>query len=94
MSNLTLRVNVQSTHQQRFDSSWREALADVLASSGAAVTDVGGGTDLQTGESDNEYEVTARKETLDRMFEALRSAHYSYRAFDELYNTEVSANHA
>jgi hypothetical protein len=93
MTNETLDLIVQSTSAQRFDREWRASLEKTLAASGAAVVDVGGGTDLSTDISDNEYEITGSSETLTRSLAALREDGYGYRATN-FYGVEVSAYHA
>jgi hypothetical protein len=93
MNTETLDLVVQSTSRQRFDREWRAALEDTLTAAGVAVVDVGGGTDLSTGISDNEYEITGSGEALNRSLTALRELGYRYSAFN-FYGGEVGTHDA
>lgn len=90
MHSITLEVVVKSTAAQRANPDWRAQLTSVLAADGAAVIDVGGGTDLSSLESDNEYEITATTEKLYLTLYGLQNAGYSFTAFDTLTGLRIN----
>ena len=80
---------MHSTADQRFDPKWQADLAQLFQNSGVAAFVIGGGTDLATDESNNEYEITGHKAALEKAFDALRADKYSFVA-RTFYGEEVA----
>jgi hypothetical protein len=92
MSNQTWNLVVHSTAEQRFSPAWHRVLEDILLGAGVAPIDVGGGTDLSTNQSDNDYEITGSEAALERALTSLRSNKYSFAAFTQ-YSDEPLETH-
>jgi hypothetical protein len=94
MNNMILDVVVRSAAAERFDSQWREQLVSTLLSGNVAVTDVGGGTDMSTDMSENEYEIIGRSENVTRALELLEEHGYTYQAFSPYGDVVRESTHA
>ena len=92
MSNQTWNLVVHSTAEQRFNPAWHQALETLLLRAGVAAVDVGGGTDLSTDQSDNDYEITGSLGALESALNSLRENKYSYVAFTP-YSDEPLETH-
>jgi hypothetical protein len=94
MNNMILDVVVRSAAAERFDSQWQEQLVSTLLSGNVAVTDVGGGTDMSTDMSENEYEIIGRSENVTRALELLEEHGYTYQAFSPYGDVVRESTHA
>jgi hypothetical protein len=70
---ITQRITVPSTAEERFDTGFPAKVLKVLRASGVEAEDVGGGADAQSGNADNDFELSGDEVAIARAKAAVRS---------------------